>query len=369
MSYSKTILAGQKRDIIIIGAGIMGLWAAEYALRAGRKVTVLDKATIGAGASGGLLGALMSHQPVGWSDKKALQYNGLMRLPHDILQLEKETGLCCDYRRPGRLMPIRKESQLSQSRQWVEGAKINWPPQNGFKPKWQTLETLTTPEQWYRHDQAPLGANFDTLAACIDPRKLLAALAASIRQKGGEIIEHCTVKTLSDKGGVTTDQGQELIANQIIITAGYESFPMVAAQNGEDLGKGVKGQSAILKPLIAADPSWPIIYDDGLYLIARPDGTVAIGSTSENDWQEPESTDQQLDALIQRAIAVSPCLKNAKICEKWAGIRPKTHSRVPFSGPIAGCAKLFLITGGFKISLAIAHIVAEQFISQYCDMP
>lgn len=368
MSYINNKSAAQNGDIIIIGAGIMGLWAAEYALRAGRKVLVLEKTTIGAGASGGLLGALMSHQPVGWSEKKALQYNGLMRLPHDIAQLERDTGLSCDYRRPGRLMPIRKDSQLAQSAQWVEGAKTNWPEQGGFKPEWSTLAALTTPERWYGHDNAPLGANFDTLAACIDPRKLLAALAASIRQKGGEIIEHCAVKALTDDGVVTAENGQEWTANQIIITAGYESFPMVAAQTSEDLGKGVKGQSAILKPIKPADPTWPIIYDDGLYLIARPDGTVAIGSTSENIWHGPESTDSLLDDLIQRAIAVSPCLEDAEICEKWAGIRPKTHSRVPFSGPIACCAKLFLITGGFKISLGIAHVVAESFVSQYCEM-
>ena len=38
------------------------------------------------------------------------------------------------------------------------------------------------------------------------------------------------------------------------------------------------------------------------------DGTVAIGSTSEREWDDPTSTDGQLDGLIAKARAACPVL-------------------------------------------------------------
>lgn len=359
-------LADQDHDIVIIGAGILGLWSAEYALRAGRKVVVLEARSIGAGASGGLLGALMPHQPVGWSAKKALQYEGLTRLPLEIEELEKITGLTCDYRQPGRVMPIRKEGQKIQSKVWAEGALENWPETHNMQPEWHVKEQATFsehwPDTWYGYDHAPLGANYDTLAACVDPQKLLDVLATSIRQKGGQIIEHCPVSAFTKEGYIILKTGEHLQPKQLIIAAGYESFPLVMDAVGEELGTGVKGQSLIVKPVEPADAQWPVIYDNGLYLIARPDGTVAIGSTSENEWSDADTTDDKCDALFERAKQVSPMLDNAEILTRWAAIRPKTFSREPYFGHLSGCQQVFLLTGGFKITIGIAHIMAERLI-------
>lgn len=50
-------------EVLIVGGGIMGLWAALLAGRAGIETRLLERKSIGAGASGGLLGALMPHMP------------------------------------------------------------------------------------------------------------------------------------------------------------------------------------------------------------------------------------------------------------------------------------------------------------------
>lgn len=361
-------IADQEHDIVIIGAGILGLWAAEFALRAGRKVLVLEARHRGAGASGGLLGALMPHQPVGWSAKKALQYEGLTRLPLEIKTLEHATGLNCHYRQPGRVMPIRKEGQKIQSKIWAEGALENWPESHGMQPEWHVKEPTSFsdhwPDQWYRHSNASLGVNFDTLAACVDPQRLLTVLAHSVEQKGGQIVEQCPVSAFDKKGQIILASGQQIQPKQLLVAAGYESFPLVKNAIGEDLGMGVKGQSLIVKPSHNVDPAWPVIYDNGLYLIARPDGTVAIGSTSENNWTEPNAIDDQCDALFERAKMVSPILENAEILTRWAGIRPKTHSREPYFGHLSDCQQVFLLTGGFKITIGIAHIMSKRLMNE-----
>ena len=93
-------------DMAVIGGGIVGLWTAYEAARQGRSATLIEKRTIGAGASGGLLGALMPHQPTGWNAKKEFQLDGLLTLETEIAALEEMTGVTTGYRRCGRLMPI-----------------------------------------------------------------------------------------------------------------------------------------------------------------------------------------------------------------------------------------------------------------------
>ena len=51
-------------DVVIIGAGVVGLWCALRAKQRGLSVVVVEKGRIGQGASGGILGALMPHRPV-----------------------------------------------------------------------------------------------------------------------------------------------------------------------------------------------------------------------------------------------------------------------------------------------------------------
>ena len=68
---------------------------------------------------------------------------------------------------------------------------------------------------------------------------------------------------------------------------------------------------------------------------ARPDGTVAVGSTSERDVADT-TTDAQLDALIARAQAICPALAGAEVIDRWAGVRPRALSRAPLVGAWPG---------------------------------
>lgn len=89
--------------LLIVGGGIMGLWAAVKAERLGIDTLLVEAGRLGGGASGGLLGALMPHMPDRWSDKKQFQFDALVALEAEIAGLEAETGLSGGYRRCGRI--------------------------------------------------------------------------------------------------------------------------------------------------------------------------------------------------------------------------------------------------------------------------
>ena len=65
-------------EITIYGAGIFGLSIAWSCQSRGARVQVIDPSGPGAGASGGIVGALAPHVPENWNDKKAFQLDSLL---------------------------------------------------------------------------------------------------------------------------------------------------------------------------------------------------------------------------------------------------------------------------------------------------
>ncbi len=82
----------ERPDLAIVGGGVVGLWCAERALRSGLSVVLIDAGRIGGGASGGIVGALMPHQPINWSAKKQFQLDGLLTLEDEVAALEAAKG-------------------------------------------------------------------------------------------------------------------------------------------------------------------------------------------------------------------------------------------------------------------------------------
>ena len=62
-------------DVTIYGAGVFGLSIAWSCITRGAKVRVIEKKSVGAGSSGGPVGALSPHTPDNWNVKKQFQLN------------------------------------------------------------------------------------------------------------------------------------------------------------------------------------------------------------------------------------------------------------------------------------------------------
>lgn len=355
-------------DLAIIGGGVVGLWCAERAARAGLKTVLFEKHRLGQGASGGFLGALMPHQPVSWTPEKAFQLAALLSLERDIARLQDETEVYCDYLRCGRLIPTRTEKKRAERLVWQAAANANWPAgPPGGKPIGWTLLDAPPDARWLAPDAAPLGCEFDTLSARLNPRQLIAALAKRARETA-HIREEAEVASLGDGSRLTLADGTEITPGRVILTAGYQSFAMLQSLTGRKLGRGVKGQSALLKPRRPVDPGWPILYFGGVYVIAHGGGLIAVGSTSEKSFAHPSKTTSELDGLINRAREICPALDGAEIIERWASVRPNAVGRHPVLGPLPEAPRVIVATGGFKISFGIAHKMADiaiEFASGY----
>lgn len=351
----------------------MGLWAAVHAERRGISTILADAGSLGGGASGGLLGALMPHMPDRWSEKKQFQFDALVSLETEITALEAETGLSAGYNRSGRLIPLPKPHLNRIARGHSEDAERHWRA-GERRFHWHVLGRPDV-EGWVEASAGESGFVHDTLAARVAPRSLISALVAFLRRaRQVRVMENAAVADLNPDRGTAEIGGETITFGRCILAAGHQSFSVLQGLTPDlkkPLGQPVKGQAALLKADV--DPALPTIFLDGLYVVAHEGGYAAVGSTSENRFDDPHSTDAQLDALIEAARAIVPALRNAPVIERWAGLRPKAIDRDPMIGRHPIHPRLIALTGGFKVSFGLAHRLAEAAVciagDTDCEIP
>lgn len=313
------------------GGGIFGLSCAWELARRGARVRLIETRHIGAGASGGLVGALSPHMPENWNPKKQFQLDSLLMAEAFWAGVAAASGLSPGYARTGRLQPLADARAVESARARATSAAALWQGQ----AIWQVVPATGAP--W--EPVSPTGLLIhDTLSARLHPRQAAAALAAAITAQGGEIL-------LGDAPEI----------GAVIHATGTAGLADLSQALGKPVGAGVKGQALSLR---VDAGTLPQIYAGSLHIIPHEDGTVAIGSTSENQWSDATATDSQLEDLHARAIAALPCLADAPVIDRWAGLRPRAKSRAPMLGPWPGRPGHFIANGGFKIGFGMAPKLA-----------
>ena len=322
-------------DLTVRGGGIFGLACAFTASRRGAKVRLIETAHIGAGSSGGLIGALAPHVPENWNPKKQFQLDSLLMAEGFWADVARIGGTDPGYLRSGRLQPLPDAHAVTLARARIAEAAILWQG----RATWSVIPA--TGAAW--EPQSPTGLLIhDTLTARLSPRAAGKALTAALHALGAEVVI-----------GDHADEGAVLWAT------GYQGLQDLNAAFGKAVGAGVKGQSLALR-LPDLDPAaLPQLFADALHIVPHADGSIAIGSTSENTWDSPDSLDARCDDLLTRARAALPILDRAEIIDRWAGIRPRAKTRSPMLGPWPGRPGQFIANGGFKIGFGMAPKVAE----------
>ncbi|KIC51824.1 FAD-binding oxidoreductase [Tateyamaria sp. ANG-S1] len=326
-------------DITVRGAGIFGLSIAWVLARRGAKLQVIDPHGLGSGASGGIVGALAPHVPENWNPKKQFQLESLLMAEAFWTEVEAAGGRSPGYTRTGRCQPIADDAALALANRRSETAKDLW----GDAATW-TVRPIANPK-WAANSPTSMEI-FDTLSARAHPRQACQALAAALKTHGVDI------------------QTQGPDTDITIHATGVAGLDALNAQNPRMVGAGIKGQAALLD---FAAPNAPQLFADTLHIIPHADGTTAIGSTTEREYDDPTTTDAQLDDIIARARAAVPALQDAKVIARWAGLRPRSRSRAPMLGPWPDRPGHFIANGGFKIGFGMAPKVAHTMADLILD--
>mgnify|MGYP003625046021 FL=1 len=336
-------------QITVMGAGIFGLSAAWILARRGAAVTVCDPVGVGAGSSGGVVGALAPHVPENWNPKKAFQLESLLMAADFWAGIADFSGVEPGYARLGRLQPIADRAALERAHERAAGARELWQG----RAEWRVMRVAETPGLTF---DSPSGwAIHDTLSARLSPRGAVLALAAGLRRMGARVLQRDTPPAQ---------------AGTVLWATGAQGLADLGADLNRPMGGAVKGQAALLQADFRHAPQ---LFIDGLHIIPHADGTVAVGSTSERLFTHPTRTDEQLETIIGRVRVACPDLADASVLERWAGLRPRTPTRAPMLGAWPGRPGHFVLNGGFKIGFGmapkLAHLAADLLLDGHDAIP
>lgn len=319
-------------DVTVMGAGVFGLSVAYACARRGAAVRVIDPHGVASGSSGGLVGALAPHVPENWNEKKAFQFESLIMAEAFWRDVADLTGVDVGYARSGRLQPLADDRAVELARARADTAADLWQG----RALWEVISSGES--NWMPPSPTGLVVH-DTLSALIHPRRATRALADAVVAFGGEVL------TEGDPQG------------KVVWATGWPGMQEIG-------GNGVKGQAALLRFDAAGRPQ---LFADALHIIPHGDGTVAIGSTSEREFDDPFSTDVALDDVLDRATVAFPILHGAEVLERWAGVRPRSKSRAPVLGAHPMRAGEYIANGGFKIGFGMAPKVGAVMAALVLD--
>ena len=321
-----------------MGAGIFGLSSAWAMVQRGARVQVIDPQGVAAGASGGIVGALAPHTPERWNAKKAFQFDSLVMAEDFWRRVDAASGRDSGYGRLGRLQPVKDAKALDLARARAETARDLW--QDKF-----TWEVLQAQGDWMPSSETGLVVR-DSLSARLHPRQACESLAEALRRAGVSILRDGAAK------------------GQVLWATGVAGLTALSDHFDRPLGNGVKGQAA----LIGFDGrGLPQIFAEALHIIPHADGTTAIGSTSERDFEAPDTTDDRLTDVITRARAALPAIADAPVLARWAGLRPRAKSRAPMLGAWPDRPGHYIANGGFKIGFGMAAKAGEVMADLVLD--
>jgi glycine oxidase len=345
----------ERRDVVVVGAGAIGLACAWRLSQRGLRVTVLERDRPGCGASGVAAGMItpVTEADFGLDELIRQAYAAWEAYPDFAAELEAVTGLPTGFRRNGALQLALDRDEVGVLRRLHElqrslGLESEW-----LRPReCRALEPGVAPVV-----AAGIHAPFE---AQVDPRALVRALVRAVESTGGEVLAGAEVSAPLLEGdrlaGVETSDGRRVAARATVLAAGWCSGTASWLPAGVvPLVRPVKGQILRLR---GAEPiTEHTLRTERVYVVPRGDGRVVIGATMEEAGDTTVTAGAVLE-LLREAYRVLPDVAELELVEAGAGLRPATPDNLPLVGRTE-LDGLVLATGHFRNGITLAPVAAE----------
>jgi glycine oxidase len=311
-------------DIAIAGGGIIGLSAALELAGAGLQVTVFERGRAMQEASWAAAGMLAAGDPENPAALRPLAEMSIRLYPEFLAKVERLSG---------ERVPIRTTRAIQGSRYVPRGFKaLDRAELEAFS---QGL--IPGDLQFFALDEGSLA-----------PRDLGGALPKAARAAGVTLLEETAVTGVHEHGGeihVETSAGR-WSASHLLHASG--------AWAGELTGIPIvprKGQMLVVEDR-GAERLEVVLRTPEIYLVPRGGGRIVIGATVEHAGFDKRVESAAIDRLLDTAATLWPQVREARVIETWAGLRPATADELPV---IDGCGrKCWLASGHFRNGILLA---------------
>ena len=338
-------------DVIVIGAGVVGLSAARALRASGRRVVVLDRGQPGGEASSAAAGWLAT-QAEAEPDAPLLGVSLRARKRHLSLasELEDETGIGVELSERGTIELAFSDDEAAALRRRHE-----WQRARGLVADLLTAAEVLRAEP--NVDPAVVAGLSLPGDRSVDNVRLARALAASATLRGCVLLSGRAVTgLLVEEGrvaGVGTAAGV-LRAPAVIEAMGAWSASLVGDPSPPAV-EPVRGQILVYQ---APGLLRHVVCTPRGYVVPRADGRVLAGSTLERAGFDKSVTPAGLDTVRRIAVEIAPSLQGHAAADSWAGLRPGTPDRLPIlgSGALPG---LFHATGFYRSGILLGPLLGE----------
>jgi sarcosine oxidase, subunit beta len=350
-------------EVVIVGAGIMGVSTAYHLARLGvGPVVVLERDTVCSGstalASGGI-----RHQ---YANRLGVELT-----THSIVTYERfrdEFGVDPNFRQHGYLILIASEEELVTAQRSVA-------LQQSLGVKVELLDAAATRALCpYLNTGDLLGATYTPRDGYADPYLCTTAIAARARDLGVTIKQQHEVRGFIRAGdrvlGVTTTAGSFEASATVIATGAWSG--VVGQLAGVDIPVRPHRRHKFMTALFPASripAATPFIIDPHTNFSLRREGPGLLLGHGRRD--EPDGFSTEIDrslepALIERAIHRAPALADAELMRAWAGLYEMTPDQTGIASAVPGVAGLYVIAGfsghGFMHGPIAGQLMAEMFV-------
>lgn len=397
--------AAQEQDVIVVGAGIIGIACAHYLSKAGRRVTVIDQGDVARGCSHGNCGYICPSHVLPLTEPAALRMgikslfnprapfrvkprlspalwkwmwefgrrcnhrqmlaagkhlqailNSSMR---EYKQLVREESLECEWKEKGLLYVLRTTAGL---RSFAEGDRF-LTDEFGVSARRIEGDQLTSFDPALKPGLA--GGFLYECDASVRPDLLNTSWWRRLESRGVNFVRQCRMNGIRKANKrielIETANGP-MRAAQYVFAMGAWSPQMSAELECPipiEQGKGYSVTMARPEPC----PQYPMLFPEHRVGVSPFDNGYRLGSMMEfagYDTSIPAHRIQQLQDSAEPYLVSKPA---GGTLEPWYGWRPMTWDSLPIIGGVPRLANAFLATGhnmlGMTLAAATGRLISE----------
>lgn len=354
-------------DAVIAGAGVVGAACAWQLARAGLSVGIVDACFVASGATA----AGMGHIVV--MDDSEAQFRLTSWSRQLWRELAEELPLAAEYRECGTLWVAADDEEMAAAE-----LKRKYAAARGVEASMASAKEIARLEP---HLRAGLkgGLLVPGDGVVYAPQAARWMLARAMRR--GAVYRHGVTIELLENSEARLSDGSCWSAKTLLNAAGI---------NAAKLSPGLpiqprKGHLAITDraPGFIAHQIVELGYLKSAHsqrtdsvafnLCPRPTGQILIGSSRQLGVTDAAVERPMLEAMLRRALAYMPALRDLSAIRCWAGFRAATPDNLPLIGPHPKLEGVWVAAGheglGITTCLGTAHLLAAMITGIECAIP
>ncbi|MBR0653503.1 TIGR03364 family FAD-dependent oxidoreductase [Plastoroseomonas arctica] len=358
-------------DIIIIGAGIIGLAHAYLAARAGKRVVVVERDAQANGASIRNFGFVtVTGQGAGATWERARRARNIWAEIAPLARIDvHHRGTLVAARRPEALAVLEEFSAgpMGEGCRLLRGAELPEPLRRDA-----LAGALHSPHELRvesREAIPKLAAYLETMGVVFQWRTAVTAIAeGEVRTTGGAIAaKHIVVCPGTD---ITTLFGQSFAARGVtlcklhmlrVADPGWRLPAAVMSDLGLHRYRGYHGASSLpaLRARLAAEQPEALEHGVHLIVVQGADGSLVVGDShhysATPDPFQPGFVDDIILDELRRVLVIEP-----RVIERWIGVYPSGETDAFFETPLPGVRLVSVTSGtgastGFGLAQEVLH--------------